>query len=63
MTAVLPFEFGKHTGRHETQAIMGSWLSEPNWVTQIWMWGSERAQKPNPLAATASAGQHVTTFL
>lgn len=62
MATVLPFEFGKHTGRHETQAIMGSWLSEPNWVTQIWMRGRGRTRKANPLAATANVGQHMTTF-
>lgn len=55
MTAVLPFEFGTHTGRRETQAIMESWLSEPSGVAQLRV----TRGKPNPLAAV---GQHMSTF-
>lgn len=49
---------------HETwkKAIMVSWLSKLNRITEIWMWGRECIQKLNPRRVTANGSRRLTTF-
>lgn len=56
MTTVLPYEFGKHTMRHERGAIMASWPSKLNRITQIGMWGKRTYTESEPTQCHSECG-------
>ncbi len=66
MTAVLPYEFGKHTMRHERRqswcpGCQSLYRQEPdhtNWD----VWGRECIQNLSPRSVTANVGRRMKTF-
>lgn len=62
MTTVLPYEFGKHTMRHERGQ---SWRPGRQSLTgshKLGCGGREHIQKVNPRSVTANVGRFMTTY-